>query len=212
MEYKENIQNELPEFRKSAFFCPNCSAYAKQKWTFGPQTTQYEGIAIAECEHCYEKSIWYKRKMIYPQNINVEMPLEVLNEKVKSNYMEAREIFNDSPKGACALLRLALQELCIQLGKDGKDINNNIKELVKDGLPNGVQKALDIVRVIGNEAVHPGTIDVNDNVEIALKLFKLINFISEKMIIEPKELEELYAKLPENKREQIKNRDKTSKE
>lgn len=210
MEFKEKMQNELPEFNKDAFYCPNCNAYAKQRWIFG--TNNYDGVDIAICEHCYKKSIWFKEKMIYPKNIDIEKPLEVLNKRVKSNYMEAREIFNDSPKGACALLRLALQELCIQLGKDGKDINNNIKELVNDGLPNGVQKALDIVRVIGNEAVHPGTIDVNDNEEIALKLFKLINFIAEKMIVEPKELEELYEKLPENKRDQIKNRDKASKE
>jgi len=39
-------------------------------------------------------------------------------------------------------------------------------------------------------------------------LFKLINIIAEKMISEPREVEEIYNSLPENKKEQITQRDK----
>jgi hypothetical protein len=38
-----------------------------------------------------------------------------------------------------------------------------------------VQQSLDIVRVIGNDAVHPGQIDLTDDIETATKLFVLIN-------------------------------------
>ena len=70
-----------------------------------------------------------------------------------------------------------------------------------------VQRALDIVRVVGNNAVHPGVIDFRDNPEIALKLFKLINIIVEQMITQPKELSELYNNvIPEGVKEQIKKR------
>ena len=50
---------------------------------------------------------------------------------------------------------------------DGKDINADIAALVQDGLTERVQKALDTVRVIGNKAVHPGTLDFRDEPAIA---------------------------------------------
>jgi len=64
------------------------------------------------------------------------------------------------------------------------------------------------VRVIGNEAVHPGVIDLKDDRDTANKLFKLVKFIAEKMITEPREIEELYNSLPEDKLKGIKDRDK----
>ena len=73
-------------------------------------------------------------------------------------------------------------------------------------LPPKVQEALDSVRVIGNESVHPGTIDLRDNKEIAKKLFKLINFIAPKLISETKEIDEIYNSLPPNKLAGIKKR------
>ncbi|HNJ61220.1 MAG TPA: DUF4145 domain-containing protein, partial [Chitinophagales bacterium] len=82
------------------------------------------------------------------------------------------------------------------------------KNLVKKGLPPKVQEALDSVRVIGNESVHPGELNINDNREIAAQLFKLVNFIATKMISEPKEIDEIYNSLPEKKLKGIEERDK----
>ena len=59
-----------------------------------------------------------------------------------------------------------------------------------------IQKSLDLVRVIGNEAVHPGTIDLGDDRKTALGLFTLINLIATAMITEPKEVDEMYAEYP----------------
>lgn len=146
--------------------------------------------------------------MIFPANILVEIPNGDLPDEIKEDYIEAANIVNDSPRGAAALLRLAIQKLCLNLGEEGKNINNDIASLVKKGLPERIQKALDTVRVVGNEAVHPGVLDIKDNREIAFALFKLINIISEKMISEEKEIDEIYNSLPEEKLEQIKNRDK----
>lgn len=41
----------------------------------------------------------------------------------------------------------------------------------------------------------------------ASSLFKLLNFIAEKMISEPKEIQNIYDSLPEIKKEQINKRD-----
>jgi hypothetical protein len=93
------------------------------------------------------------------------------------------------------------------LGARGKDLNDDIKKLVAQGLEAPVQKALDICRVIGNEAVHPGQIDVNDSPQVAQSLFGLINLIVDDRIRRPKDVEDLYGKLPSSSLEQIEKRD-----
>ncbi len=105
-------------------------------------------------------------------------------------------------------MRLALHKLLIQVGENGKDINQDIKNLVSNGLSPKIQKALDLVRVVGNNAVHPGQIDFKDNRNIALNMFKLLNLVSYEMITKPKEIEELYEDvIPDDTKEHIKKRD-----
>jgi hypothetical protein len=105
------------------------------------------------------------------------------------------------------LLRLAIQKLCAALGEKGKNIDDDIASLVKKGLSSLVQKPLDAVRVIGNEAVHPGTLDLKDDRDTATELFGLVNIIAEQMISIPKHVEEVYGKIPEDKRKAIEKRD-----
>ncbi len=136
------------------------------------------------------------------------MPNNDLPESIKADYEEAREILNISPRGAAALLRLSIQKLCIHLGEKGKNINEDIGSLVKKGLSGKVQQALDVVRVIGNGAVHPGQIDLKDDIATAAKLFELVNIIAEIMITQPKEIDKLYAGLPDNQLLGIAQRDK----
>jgi len=63
------------------------------------------------------------------------------------------------------------------------------------------------VRVIGNDAVHPGQIDLKDNTDMAEKLFDLVNLITDVMITQPKQVDDLYESLPHSKKEQIIKRD-----
>lgn len=74
-------------------------------------------------------------------------------------------------------------------------------------MPPKVQEALDSVRVIVNESLHPGELNLNDNREIANKLFKLVNFIATKLITEPKEIDDLYNSLPKSKLDSINKHD-----
>lgn len=200
-----------PTYQKSAFNCPFCNAYANQYWDDLTKIQRgdqyYRNADGCVCSHCNQESIWYKRIMVYPDFHGVQPPNHDLSEEIKSDYQEAGSILQKSPRGAAALLRLVIQKLCKELGENGKNINDDIGELVKKGLPAAVQKSLDIVRVIGNDAVHPGQIDISDNIETAKALFKLVNLIAEKMITEPKEVEEIYNSLPESKRQEIEKRD-----
>lgn len=139
------------------------------------------------------------------------LPHEDLPEDCKVDYEEARAIAARSPRGAAALLRLVVQKLMKHLGESGTDINNDIGSLVKKGLPREIQQALDLCRVVGNEAVHPGTLDLNTTPELGLKLFKAVNYIVEDRITRPRELEADFNGLPADKLKGIENRDKKSK-
>jgi len=208
------IPFKAPVFREKSFNCPHCNAYSHQIWCSVVSTVPGSGyvavgeLAMARCSHCNEYSLWLNDKMIYPEESGISMPNPDLRDDIKADYIEARSIVNKSPRGAAALLRLCIQKLCQQMGQPGKNINDDIANLVKTGLPSEIQKALDIVRVVGNNAVHPGQIDLKDDVETANKLFELVNFIAQVMITQPKEIERLYETLPETKRKAIEDRDK----
>lgn len=206
-----------PAFDSEAFHCPHCRVYANQTWYYvrgcsgqkgGNLTDALEGSKAAICASCNKWSFWQNQKMFYPDTAVAEPPNADLPDDVVHDYNEARSILSRSPRGAAALLRLAIQKLCKELGKPGQNINQDIKALVADGLPAKVQESLDAVRVIGNNAVHPGQIDLKDDRKTASALFKLVNFVATKMITEPKEIDELYASLPETQREAIENRDR----
>jgi hypothetical protein len=198
-----------PKYEESAFNCPHCGAYSRQEWRMRifADNRLIENLSIAVCDRCEKYSIWLDDKMIYPIKSTAPLPSTDTPENILEDYNEARNIFENSPRAAAALLRLAIQKLCVVLDEKGNNINKDIASLVSKGLSPDIQKALDTVRVVGNNAVHPGTIDLNDNPSIALSLFKLVNIIIDAMITQPKEINNLYDSLPKKAKEAIKKRD-----
>jgi hypothetical protein len=174
--------------------------------------THIENINISKCYNCKDISIWVYDQIVYPSTKVEIQPNQDLPTHIVKLFEEAREIVGASPKGAAALLRLSIQHLCKELGESGKDINKDIASLVSKGLNPLVQKALDIVRVVGNEAVHPGEINLDDNRDTALQLFSVINLISDQMITHPKQVETMYSGLPEGKLLGIEQRNKKATE
>lgn len=200
-----------PRYKEGQFHCIYCNVFASQIWQelfihngFAHQS----GISSSYCSHCKKRAFWHDGRMVVPDETSVEPPHQDLPSDCVPEYMEASSIFSRSPRSSAALLRLCIQKLLPHLGESGKNINDDIKSLVSKGLPVLVQKALDYCRVVGNNAVHPGEIDLNDTPEIAQNLFQMINFIVQNRITSPKEIEDLYNQLPQGSREAIEKRDK----
>jgi Domain of unknown function (DUF4145) len=218
------MASKLPEANKRAFYCPyaDCGVFSKQVWypssvskiVNGALTQdRVEHIVLVQCDHCHKYSVWYDGKLVHPLPMNAPNPHEDMPSAVKLDYEEARSVFAGSPRSSAALLRLVIQKLCPELGLPGKNLNSDIGALVARGLPAQVQQSLDIVRVVGNNQVHPGVLDVRDDAPLAMTLFELVNIIVENQIAVPKQVAALYAKLPEAQRKQIEERDaKTSAE
>lgn len=215
--------DKKPKLNKKSFICPKCNVLSLFTWDtqiilLDEETNSYvfdygqateERVHICTCTNCKSILLWLNDEMIYPTISLAPSPNKEMPENVKEIYEEARKVYPYSKKSSSALLRLALQLLCKELGKSGDNINNDIKSLVKDGLSPIIQKSLDIIRVTGNESVHPGVIDFTDeDNDIAFSLFSIMNLIVEKMIVEPKQIKEIYNQLPEDKRNAIEKRDR----
>ncbi len=172
---------------------------------------EVNNLFLSQCYNCQRIAVWVHDRLVFPPEKAGTQPNSDLPEGVVRDFEEARSILNLSPRGAAALLRLCVQKLCISLGEKGKSIDDDIASLVSKGLNPLVQKSLDIVRVIGNEAVHPGLIDLKDDRDTALRLFDLVNTIADQMISHPKHVNEMYQMLPENKRQAIEARNEKAK-
>ena len=214
-----------PILGKGEYHCPFCRVYAQQfyaKLVANPHTNSESDVVfsrekfhghisddwvVTKCQRCNKVAFWNEKRLIYPKISIAPPPNADLAEDIQNDYQEAANILSDSPRAAAALLRLALQKLCKQLGEKGENINSDIKSMVTKGLSPLVQKSLDALRVTGNNAVHPGEINFSEEPERVVKLFDLINFIAAKMITEPKEIEGFYDNLPQGSLEAIDKRD-----
>lgn len=219
-----------PTFKGAAYHCPHCNTYSHMLWgslvsnrSKGyPKEIHY---ICATCSHCDKENIWrvtslYKSDlpflsrsqngdMIYPDTMIAPTPSDDMPDDIKEDYLEAASIYQKSPRGAVALLRLGLQKLCVHLGGEGKNINADLAKLAEDELVSKkLIRSADIIRIVGNNAVHPGTISDDDFEDVSFKLFALINMIVQQGITEPKEVDNMFGSLPEGPRQAAENRDK----
>lgn len=171
-------------------------------------------VSVATCFVCHASSYWLaasatQGSMIYPTTQrsgpvhSPDMP-----EAVAALYEEAAAVANLSPRSASALLRLALEALLEELYPDVANLNDMIGAAVRDGLPKQVQQTMDVLRFNGNRSVHE--IHHDDTPETTATLFNLLNIVVERLVTQPKQLDELYDGLPDGVREQIERRDATT--
>ena len=200
-----------PTFAQDNFHCPFCGVYAHQRWDHRVVSRNLEemvvDLSISECAHCKSFAFWFKESLIMPDRGTAPQPSPEMPVEVSQDYEEAASILAKSPRGAAALLRLAVQKLCVNLGKSGENLNSDIAEMVAEGLKVEIQQALDVIRVVGNNAVHPGVLDLKDDVATCDALFNLLNLIVEDRIAQPKRVGDLFSQLPQSSRDAIEKRD-----
>ena len=208
------MQKSTLGFKANAFHCPHCRIYAKQEWyniakghlvekSAGYCEDFLEDMLLSLCSSCGKYALWLDDRVIYPASSIAPWPLAEMPDDVKEEFLEARNVVNTSPRTAAALLRLALQRLTVCLGESGKDMNKDVANLVRKGLPKKVQKALRAVRAIGRRATQPGMIDPEDDTKTAIALFNLVNMTVDFMISQPKKVNNLYTELPITKKKKI---------
>lgn len=209
----------IPELRARQFTCPSCGTFAQQDWSdhvhYGYRDSGRGGrlpLQWCHCTACGFTSIWSTEtnSPILPRVTGAPMAHKDLPECCRKDYEEARVVVSDSPRAAAAILRLCVQRLTVELGGKGKKIDDDIAMLVAKGLPPLVQQALDICRVVGNNSVHPGELNVDDTPELVAQLFEMINFIVAQTIERENAIKAMYAKLPGGALAAIERRDGAS--
>jgi hypothetical protein len=200
--------DRLPKLDRRNFGCPSCSAFAQHEWR---EVMRENGHALpgwksSTCSACGSHALWFEDGLIFPPMKVGPAPAPDLPEPVQNVYLEAQQVALASPRSAAALLRLALQILVDQVEPGRDSLNVKIGKLSANGTPEKLVQAMDALRVIGNNAVHPGQISVDD-LQTVLSLFDLLNLLGELLIGEPARVRRLYDALPASAKEAIRKRD-----
>ena len=150
-----------------------------------------EEASVATCISCDKPSLWIQRKMVWPELPSIP-PTEHMPDDVRAAYMEAQAVISRSPRCACAMLRLALERLCVHLEGKGNNLRAKVLSLK---LSPDVEKLCDACRLVGNDAVHEGVlfVDDTDTYEVARTLSMFINWITERTIRSEAMADELLA-------------------
>lgn len=207
-----------PEAKKDTFHCPHCGSFSDQSWTYlrvnkyderirRYVVIQQDSFNIGCCRRCADVTIWKDNLMIFPFTGNAPLPNPDMSSDIKRDYLEARDIVTRSPRSACVLLRLCVEKMCDEKNATGSTLNEKIGVLVRQGLDDKIKNALDSVRVIGGQAVHPLTMDLEDDTKTATALFKIVNYISDWAHTREKTIQSVFDSLPDEKKKAIRDRD-----
>lgn len=157
---------------------------------------------LENCEVCQGTSIYDANTgmKIHPTNSSIKEPNNDMPKNIKDLYNEASSVFELSPRSSLAIIRLALDLLCIELGaKEQDNLFNKVEWLYNENVIDAELKELAHgVRGLGNGAVHPRNIDEEINKNDAIIVFELLNIIVEEKITK------------ENRKNELVNRFKTS--
>lgn len=170
-----------PMVKLSLYFCPKCEKYSLRLADVGT----HPGIG----------KFTFTRPALLS---NFSMP-EYVPENIQTDYFEAWDILELSPKASATLARRCLQGMIHDFwGITGKNLNAEISELHKQDIPEQQWQAIDSLRKLGNIGAHMEK-DVNLIVDIdpdeALKLLKLIEYLITDWYISRHNRETLYREI-----------------
>ena len=201
-----------PKLMLTSFNCPYCNVFAEQYWYRLNGYSNIKGnesinFQASQCHSCQEFIMWHNNEMIYPTSSTVQLPNPDMPKDIQKDYLEARNIVSKSPRSACMLLRLCIEKICDNKNANGDNLNDKIGDLVNKGLDSKIIEKCDLIRVIGGQAVHPLTINLDDDVDLAQSLFNIINYIIQKLYTDEKEYEKISKLISKTKKDAIKKRD-----
>lgn len=212
-----------PWINTDQFTCPNCQTLSSMQWLWiidgiseriTPNFRNYEisrgssisfladhfpkvsplKIAMARCNCCEEVTIWVNGKMVYPDTAGVK-PNEDMPEPAKQIFIEAQDVLSKSPRAACILSRLCLEELLNAVNPEvtKKRLCDKINIVAPEG--SVLKTLLDACRLSGNEFVHDGTFESLKNSDltpeqVAQALSAFINLATEQLVSIPKKAEQ----------------------
>ncbi|WP_418954661.1 DUF4145 domain-containing protein [Sutterella wadsworthensis] len=134
--------------------------------------------------------------MVFPEMPGMS-PNADMTPEAKKTFLEAQSILGKSPRGACMLLRLCLEQLLTELDFKDDRLADKIKKAASDGTP--VKALMDACRLAGNEFVHAGTLESLDKSklnpqETAEALSEFINQVVFYLVTTPAKIKEIDTK------------------
>lgn len=163
----------------------------------------------ALCAACRRLSVWREDECLYPRvTVGVAPAHPEMPEAARSLYEEAAAVLPVSRRAAAALARASMEALLKEV--DGAQGRKNLQErlgALHSKVSPDLWQILTALRVVGNDALHG---DNDELVTLYLKeeasgvvraLFGSINEIVQELITRPRERAELYALIPDGKRE-----------
>lgn len=159
-----NMNEDDPRREQIEKFCERLKKNSVTYWAH--EDTRYlknemTNVCASLCYTCDAFAVWVEDKIVYPLKNSEITAHDDMPADVRDDFNEAALIVDQSPRGAAALLRLAIQKLMPHLDQNANNLNADIGALVHKGLGADLAKAMDVLRVVGNNAVHPGQIDLN---------------------------------------------------
>jgi hypothetical protein len=202
-----------PHIRKNSFTCPYCHTKVPFSSNEIIRAGSYKYI-YRQCSECKEIIIWREKinyqlhgrntTLIYPSQVTTEMPNsnDFMPERAKELYEEAAKIYTHSYRAAAALLRLATEFLVDEVEyATGHNLKAKIKCIAeKEGFDSDVVKALDVLRLNGNSAVHQSALYIDEDEEKIPFMFELLNFLSQQLFENKAQLNDFYAKIPDSRK------------
>lgn len=202
------MDHVAPEFRKKAFHCPTCTAFASMRWLDLYPVEDDEEVwlprefqaAICQGNDCV--SIWISGrghktgKMLSPASTyRGPKPNEDMPDTARDLYKEAGKVFEGSPRAAAALLRMCTEDVIKSLTKklpERTSLAKRIDHLRENtGLWPDIDDALMAVRLIGNKAVHSTRTLGDDSPQTVAILFELVNVIVNSLVTQRKNVRHL---------------------
>lgn len=65
--------------------------------------------------------------------------------------------------------------------------------MVEKDLDTRVQQTLDVVRITGNDKINPDQIIGENTIETAKSMFEFVNFIAERLIVQPSKIDRMFS-------------------